>query len=210
MIRSLHCLSAFTVLTTRKCGVPKETSSAMTWQPIQSAPKSGKAILLWWSGCKDPSVGRWEYDGIREGWRCDGDQCVPKNQHDCTHWMPLPSEHPKSAMTPTNEGQATAPASFAAPSGSVRMAHTLKTWGPYLEAIGLGHKTFEIRKDDRGFRVGDILHLREWNPDKQDWGPRSVTCFISYILRDFAGLKNGYCAMGIRLPANHQWPPNTV
>ncbi len=64
------------------------TGSA-AWRPIASAPK-GKAVLLSWKHCKDPSVGRWEHDGIREGWRCDGDQCVPKNQADCTHWMPLP------------------------------------------------------------------------------------------------------------------------
>lgn len=64
--------------------------SAAAWQPIQTAPKSGEAVLLWWSCCKDPAVGRWEDDCIREGWRCDGDQCVPKNQHNCTHWMPLP------------------------------------------------------------------------------------------------------------------------
>jgi len=72
--------------------------SAATWQPIQTAPKSGKAILLWWSCCKDPAVGRWEDDGRKEGWRCDGDQCVPKNQNFCTHWMPLP-EPPNAEIT---------------------------------------------------------------------------------------------------------------
>lgn len=64
-------------------------SAAATWQAISSAPVSGKAILLWWKNCGDPSVGRWTHDETGDGWRCDGDQCVPRNQKDCTHWMPL-------------------------------------------------------------------------------------------------------------------------
>lgn len=62
------------------------------WKPIATAPKDGAAIILWWRYCKHPAVGRWfdADDENREGWRCDGDECVPKNQKDCTHWMPLP------------------------------------------------------------------------------------------------------------------------
>lgn len=63
------------------------------WRPIKTAPKAD-AVLLWWKGCKYPSVGRWVFDGVREGWKCDGDLCVPKNQHHCTHWMPLPDPPP--------------------------------------------------------------------------------------------------------------------
>lgn len=64
------------------------------WQPIATAPYH-KPILLWWRTCKTPSIGQWYSDGDsldpnKEGWRCDGDQCIPTNQEDCTHWMPLP------------------------------------------------------------------------------------------------------------------------
>jgi Protein of unknown function (DUF551) len=69
------------------------------WQPIKTAPKDGTPILLWWKGCTKPAVGKWEIDetyedrkrpAVPEGWRCDGDACIPTNQLNCTHWMPLP------------------------------------------------------------------------------------------------------------------------
>jgi hypothetical protein len=73
------------------------------WQPIETAPKDGTHILLWWRTCPDhPSVGAWDVDeefedrpthwpSPVEGWRCEGDDIIPKNQHDVTHWMPLPA-----------------------------------------------------------------------------------------------------------------------
>lgn len=88
-----------------------------------------------------------------------------------------------------------------------RQAHQLKTLLEYLCAIGSGVKTFEVRKNDRDFHAGDILHLREWDQTRREWGPHSVTCFVTYVLRQFPGIEPGYCVMGIRLPANHQWPP---
>ena len=68
-------------------------ASLSPWREIESAPKDGTPLLLWWRGCYWPGVGRYEVGGDNdrdEGWRCDGDECTPKNQQDCTHWMPLP------------------------------------------------------------------------------------------------------------------------
>jgi len=38
--------------------------------------------------------------------------------------------------------------------------HFLKTWAEYFEAVKSGNKTFEVRVNDRDFKVGDILVLR--------------------------------------------------
>lgn len=40
--------------------------------------------------------------------------------------------------------------------------HELKVKPVYFEAVKEGIKTFELRRDDRNFKVGDILLLREW------------------------------------------------
>jgi hypothetical protein len=73
--------------------------------------------------------------------------------------------------------------------------HELKTWPEYFEAIVNGDKTFELRKDDRGFKVGDVLRLREWNPEKKFYSGRYVLVRVKYILKDFGGLQDGYVIM---------------
>lgn len=44
------------------------------------------------------------------------------------------------------------------------MIHELKVWPEYYERLADGTKTFEVRKDDRGYQTGDVLVLKEWRP----------------------------------------------
>lgn len=41
--------------------------------------------------------------------------------------------------------------------------HRLKTWPQYWDAVHSGDKTFEVRRDDRGFQKGDIVELVRHN-----------------------------------------------
>lgn len=74
--------------------------------------------------------------------------------------------------------------------------HELKTVPPYFEEVATGRKTFEVRINDRGFKVGDKLILFEWKDGR--YTHRHVKATISYILDDsFPGLTPGYVAMAL-------------
>lgn len=49
-----------------------------------------------------------------------------------------------------------------------RRIHPLKTWPNFFELIESGVKTFELRKNDRNYRAGDILFLQEWDPSGEE------------------------------------------
>lgn len=78
--------------------------------------------------------------------------------------------------------------------------HDLKTWPQYFQAIIDGFKTFEIRKDDRGFQVGDELLLREYKPDKQQYTGRQVLVSITYLTRGGQwGIPEGLVILAIKV-----------
>lgn len=92
--------------------------------------------------------------------------------------------------------------------------HELKIWPVYFEDVLSGAKTFELRKNDRDFQVGDILVLKEFNPGLSDeTGPtkvvieergytgREINKKITYIYKEFGkglGLKKGFCILSIK------------
>ncbi len=70
--------------------LPPATCSVATWQPIETAPKHGKRILLW-SPTDDIEVGEWS----TSVWTYGGGWINNENRSDTvilkpTHWMPLP------------------------------------------------------------------------------------------------------------------------
>jgi hypothetical protein len=77
------------------------------------------------------------------------------------------------------------------------MQHELKTWPEPFQAALEGKKKFEYRKDDRPFKVGDTLVLKEWTPENEQYTGRSWQFAITYILDHGFGLPEGYCIMSI-------------
>ena len=75
------------------------------------------------------------------------------------------------------------------------MRHELKTWPEYYQAVLDKKKTFEIRKNDRNFQVGDHLCLQEWNPETKDYTGRWLIREVTYIT-DY-GQPDGQVVMGI-------------
>jgi ASC-1-like (ASCH) protein len=78
------------------------------------------------------------------------------------------------------------------------MMHKLKTWPEYFEAVKRGDKTFEIRKNDRNFQIGDKITLIEYNPALDrltgDW----LIVEITYILESQMFVQEGYVCMSIK------------
>jgi hypothetical protein len=76
--------------------------------------------------------------------------------------------------------------------------HKLKIDPKWFAAVEVGIKRAEIRKNDRGFRVGDVLLLQEWN---KGYTGRECLVRVTHILHDyeFRGLANGYVALSISL-----------
>ena len=67
--------------------------------------------------------------------------------------------------------------------------HELKTWQPYFEEVIRGRKTFEIRENDRNFKVGERLLLKEFDPDTQTYSGKDALYKITYMT-DFAQKEN--------------------
>ena len=61
--------------------------------------------------------------------------------------------------------------------------HKLKCWPEIFEAFVECKKTFDIRFNDRDYQVGDIIKMREWNPDNKEHSGRGLDFKIVYITR---------------------------
>lgn len=89
-----------------------------------------------------------------------------------------------------------------------QMTHVLKTWPRPFVAAWFGKKKHEIRKNDRDFKVGDTLILREWDPDSRMYSGRQIRCLVSYLSTGGSwGLPDDLCVMSIDLVA--RWRENS-
>lgn len=78
-----------------------------------------------------------------------------------------------------------------------RAIHDVKVLPEYYSEIQSGAKKFEYRKDDRGYRVGDIIRLREYIPERKSYTGNSLEAEITYILKGAMNIPTGYAIMSI-------------
>lgn len=76
--------------------------------------------------------------------------------------------------------------------------HLLKILPEFFEPLRLGHKPFEVRRDDRGYVVGDLLNLREWTPE-HGFSGRGASAWVTYVLPGGQfGIEPGFVVLGLR------------
>lgn len=73
--------------------------------------------------------------------------------------------------------------------------HDIRLGDSFFDDVLECRKSFELRKNDRDYRVGDILYMMEFK-DGRNTG-RAVKRKIIYMLEDFTGLEDGYCILGM-------------
>ena len=79
------------------------------------------------------------------------------------------------------------------------MTHCLKTLPEFYEAVISGDKTFEFRENDRNFQIGDKLILQEYNKSTRQYLGRESWFQVTYVLKGFTGIIDGYCVLGIKI-----------
>lgn len=75
--------------------------------------------------------------------------------------------------------------------------HTIKLAKMYYEDVKSGKKSFELRKNDRGYKQGDLLKMLEYAEGA--WTGRQIMAEVTYLLEDYAGIEEGYCIMAIKV-----------
>ena len=75
--------------------------------------------------------------------------------------------------------------------------HEIRLAATYFDDVCSGKKSFELRKNDRHYKVGDILEMMEFKDGKNTG--RMVRVLVTFLLEDYTGLEDGYCIMSIQV-----------
>jgi hypothetical protein len=81
--------------------------------------------------------------------------------------------------------------------------HTLKVVPPYFDALADGSKTFEVRRNDRGFQTGDRLNLVSYaNSHQLEFPRRQLSAEVTYVYSGdprFGDWTAGTVVLGIKI-----------
>ena len=80
----------------------------------------------------------------------------------------------------------------------VNAIHVLKCWPKYFEELFSGKKTFDIRRNDRDYKVGEFLDIKEWCPTTEKFSGRSVFFKISHTTAEPKWVQKGYIGLSLK------------
>lgn len=72
--------------------------------------------------------------------------------------------------------------------------HEIKIAEKGFKEVVEGRKCFEVRKNDCGYQVGDLVVMKEYVDG--NYTDRFVRVRITYILENIPGIEKGYCVWG--------------
>jgi ASC-1-like (ASCH) protein len=75
------------------------------------------------------------------------------------------------------------------------MKHELKLATDFFGSVSAGNKTFEIRFNDRNYKVGDTLVLKEFNTFTEEYTGRVIEKKVTYITN--YAQQDGFIVMSI-------------
>lgn len=93
------------------------------------------------------------------------------------------------------------------------MHHNLKAHPDSYELIAMRKSQVQLRKNDRGFKVGDTCTFYEWNPARRFFtGHKTVDVTIEIVLEKHEGLTNGWCLIVLDIPTSNitSFDPNVT
>ena len=98
--------------------------------------------------------------------------------------------------------------------------HDIKAWPATYASLADGSRTFDIRRNDRDYKPGDKLRIREFDPAKQLYtghelrrriayvfGPGLVDYMSAWPAHVFHALSPGYCVLGLAVRAENDFVP---
>jgi len=88
--------------------------------------------------------------------------------------------------------------------GDVPRIHEVKSWPQYFQPVLFSKKTWEHRINDRDYRVGDLILMREWVPGDYIRADRETRFTGKWVLAEITsvhgglpGMAEGYCILNI-------------
>lgn len=61
--------------------------------------------------------------------------------------------------------------------------HDLKIWPEFFGDVVRGIKTAELRKNDRDYKIGDVLNLREYDQVTEQYTGLSIRARVTHVQR---------------------------
>lgn len=77
------------------------------------------------------------------------------------------------------------------------VTHNIKCWPEPFEEMLAGRKTAEFRLNDRDYKTGDTLLIREWSPVAKEYTHREIMRKITHVLGEGFGIPEGFVMLSL-------------